>query len=188
MDNQDESYTPEELAWKLILDEKVEPRALLTFSEDNTKEILFEILITIFLEMIFDHSKLQYLENNLDNTQTDTVDDNFNNFKLDLTKLDFNQISNLFVEKIKKLKYLLCITELSSEDYTLSKKYRYCTVLLKDSPSDATYFMMNEEHLDPDKRYHFALNGNYKKNSDLRDICCTVNINGKYIKIYFVSL
>ncbi len=186
--NQDESYTPEELAWKLILDEQVEPRGLLMFSDDNSHEILFEILITIFLEMIFDHYKLQYLQDNLDNQNISDQDDNFHNFKLDLNKLDLNYITTIFVEKIKKLQYLLCITEISQEEYATSKTSRYCTALLKDSPSDRTYFVMNEEHLDPDKRYHFVLNSNYKRQRDIRNIYCTLNINGKYIKIYFTNL
>ena len=74
------------------------------------------------------------------------------------------------------------------EDYDYSKNYRYCTVLLKDSPIDSMYFTINSDILDPEKRYHFALNGNYTPNNNLRDICCTVNINSKFIKIYFVDL
>ena len=53
-------YSPEELAWKLILDESVNPTSIMTFADDNSKEIVFEILITIYLEMIFNYYKLKF--------------------------------------------------------------------------------------------------------------------------------
>ena len=48
-------YTPEALAWKLIMDDNINNSNLLIFSEDNNKETLFEILLTIYVEMIFDY-------------------------------------------------------------------------------------------------------------------------------------
>ena len=57
--------------------------------------------------------------------------------------------------------------------------------MLKDSEQDKTYFIMNEEYLDPDVRYHFTLNPLYKKTDKLRDIFATVLICNKYYKIYF---
>jgi hypothetical protein len=59
--NDNEVYTPEELAWQLILDENISSRTLMTFSDENSKEIMFEILVTIYLEMVFDYYKLKYL-------------------------------------------------------------------------------------------------------------------------------
>jgi len=200
-DDNNDVYSPEELAWKLILDENVDSGALLTLSDDNTKEILFEILITIYLEMIFNYYKLQYLENIVNNDIDNDLDNNinnkisdkeitdkFNNFKIDLTQVNVNTLTNIFCEKFNKIKYILYVRELNKSEYENSKKYRYCTLLLRDSPHDSTYFMMNEQHIDPEKRYHFVLNSLYNKHNNLREIYCTININGKFYKINFNTL
>ena len=47
---EDNSFTPEELAWRLILDEHVNYAPLIAFSDENSKEIMFEILITIIFQ------------------------------------------------------------------------------------------------------------------------------------------
>ncbi len=57
--NENDVYTPEELAWQLIMDENISPRTLMAFSDENSKEITFEILVTIYLEMIFDYYKMK---------------------------------------------------------------------------------------------------------------------------------
>ena len=46
-DNDDITYSPEELAWKLIMDENVNSGALLGYVDEDSNEVLFEILITI---------------------------------------------------------------------------------------------------------------------------------------------
>jgi hypothetical protein len=181
--NDGEVYTPEELAWQLILDENISQRTLMTFADENSKEIMFEILVTIYLEMIFDYYKLKYLENTTDHD--DDIINAYDNFKLDLTNVNVNMLTDIFFEKFKKLRIILSVRDMSQIEYESTKKLRYCTVMLKDSPQDATYFMMNEEYLDKNKRYHFVLNSLYKKKENLRDIVCTININGKYFKINF---
>lgn len=181
---EDNTFTPEELAWRLILDENIDSAPLIAFSDENTKEILFEILITIYVEMIFDYSKLKYLENQ-NNSDDDNFNNNFENFKIDLNKVNINDLTNIFTEKFQKLKFILNVSELSREQYNESKKKRYCTILLKDSPSDATYFEINKEHIDPEKRYHFVLNNLYTEKKELRDIFCSFSINNKYYKISF---
>lgn len=184
--NDGEVYTPEELAWQLILDENISPRTLMTFADENSKEIMFEILVTIYLEMIFNYYKLKYLENTTDND--DDIINAYDNFKLDLTNVNVNMLTDIFFEKFKKLRIILSVRDMSQIEYENTKKIRYCTVMLKDSPQDATYFMMNEEYLDKNKRYHFVLNSLYQKKENLRDIVCTININGKYFKINFNTI
>lgn len=185
------TYSPEELAWKLIMDEHVNSGALLGYVDDDSNEILFEILITIYMEMVFNYYKLKYLESTLNDTVEEENDiiNKFDNFKLDLSNLNIDNLTNIFTEKIKKIKYNLFVSELTQNQYENIKQNRYCNVLLKDSPNDKTYFAMNEKYLDPEKRYHFTINSLYKKNSkkNLRDIYCTANINGKYFKIYFTK-
>jgi hypothetical protein len=186
---EDNTFTPEELAWRLVLDENINSAPLIAFSDENTKEILFEILITIYVEMIFNYSKLKFLENKSDNSDKsdENFDNNFDNFKINLNTVNINDLTNIFTDKFHKLKFILNVTEITREQYNESKKKRYCTVMLKDSPTDYLYFEMNKDHIDPEKRYHFVLNNLYKEQSELKDIFCSFNINNKYYKIYFVN-
>jgi len=192
----DNNYTPEALAWKLLMDDEITTSNLMIFSDENNKEIVFEILITIYLEMIFGYYKMQYLETNYNNGdeteegETDNYDDIYDNFKLDINKVNLFTLTNVFASKFNKLNFILNVREINREDYFQSKQNRYCTVLLKDSPNDEMYFTLNEKHLDPEKRYHFVLNNMYKtkENIDLRDIYCSVNINNVYYKIYFTQI
>ena len=106
-------YTPEALAWKLIMDDNINNSNLLIFSEDNNKETLFEILLTIYVEMIFDYYKLKYLESlNPD----DNFDDNFDNFKLDVSNINVFSLTYIFSSKFNKLKYILNVKELTSNN------------------------------------------------------------------------
>lgn len=190
--NDEGFYSPEELAWKLVMDENIDDSAIImAFADENSKETLFEILITIYIEMLFDYYKMTYLENTLNlygEEEENKICDDFENFKLDLNNVNIETLENIFCEKFKKIKYLLNINEISYDYYEYIKKNRYCTVLLKDSEHDSTYFLMNEEHLDLEKRYHFVLNSLYLPVNDLRDIFCTVRINDKYYKISFMSV
>jgi uncharacterized protein YrzB (UPF0473 family) len=181
-------YSPEELAWKLIMDENINSSAIMAFSDENSKEILFEILITIYIEMLFNYYKLNYLENTLNDENEDKICDEFENFKLDMTKVNINVLTSIFVEKFKLIKFILNISEITYDIYEFTKKNRYCTLLLKDSPSDSVYFIFNEHLIDPNKKYHFVLNSLYIPKDNLRDIYCTISINNKYYKISFCSL
>ena len=113
-DSSNDIYSPEELAWKLILDESINPTSIMTFADDNSKEIVFEILITIYLEMIFNYYKLKYLETTLDEEDNNKeISDNFENFKLDLTNINIHLLTNVFSEKFNKIKYILNVVELT---------------------------------------------------------------------------
>jgi len=186
-----DTFTPEELAWKMIMDEHIPSSAIVAFSDDNSIESLFEILITIYLEMLFNHYKMQYLQQFVNLTDDDNDDINYdieeklNEFKLDLTHTNLSSLTDIFCKKFNIINYILNIHEIEKEDYDYSKKYRYCSILLKDSPLDNLYFIINADILDPDKRYHFVLNSLYIKKDKLKDICCTINIHNKYYKISF---
>ncbi len=181
-------YTPEELAWKLVMDENINyDAAIMAFADENSKETLFEILITIYIEMIFNYYKIKYLENTINEENEDEICDEFDNFKLNLNLVNLDTLTDVFSEKFKLIKYLLNVHEISYEYYDYIKKNRYCTVLLKDSPNDELYFEFNKDKLDPEKRYHFVLNSMYSEVNELRDIFCSFSINNKYYKISFMS-
>lgn len=188
--NNDEIYTPDELAWTLIMDENINKGGVLMVFSDvcsDAKETLFDILITIYIEMIFNYYKIKYLENTIDKEEDneDNINEEFYNIKLDIKKININTLLEVFYKKFMKLNILLQVSEISNEYYNYIKKDRYCTILLKDSPTDETYFIMNEKYLDNTKRYHFVLNSQYEKKNNLRDIYCSIKINDKYYKISF---
>jgi len=180
--NKDDTFTPEELAWRLLLDDNVNNVQLLAFSDENSVEILFEILLTVYVEMIFNHYKMQYLEFN---AEEDNFDDKFDNFKLDLSQINLEMLTDNFDEKIKKLKFILNINEISFDRFEECKMNRYCTILFKDLLRDKAFFIMNAKYLDPEKRYHFIKNSKYENKTILRDIFCSFELNGKYYKINF---
>jgi len=175
-------YSPEELAWKLIIDDKIDSAAIVPFADENSKEILFEILMTVYIEMVFDFYKLKHLEN-----LSNMGDNNGDNFNLDISNVNLESLTGIFCEKFNKIKYILNVYEISRETYEYTKKNRYCTVLLRNSPTDSTYFMINKDRLDPEIPYHFVLNSMYQPNNELRDIYCSLCINSKYYKISFMS-
>ena len=183
-ENTENNYTPETLGWTLIMDDNISDAELLIFSDENNNETIFEILITIYVEMIFNYYKLKYLESQYD---LDNYDDNFDNFKLDINQINMFTLTNVFKTKFNKLKFMLNVHELSQEEYEDSRKHRYCTILLRDSPHDNTYFVMNEKYIDKNKKYHFVLNSLYNLKNNLRDVYCTFSINSKYFKIYFTK-
>lgn len=182
MENNDDTFTPEELAWRLLLDDNINSGPIMAFSDENTKEILFEILLTIYIEMIFNYYKIQYLESHVDD---DDFDNKFDDFKLDLSQINLNLLTDNFDEKIKKINFLLNVTELTKEKYDEYKNKRYCTLLFKDLLRDNFFFTMNANYLDPEKRYHFVKNSVYQSNKELRDIFCSFELFGKYYKIHF---
>ena len=101
----DNTYTPESIAWKLLVDDdfaKTENGQLLGFLQEgqiNDKleatTIGFEILITIYMQMVVNWYKLLYL--------METSDNDDKNFKLNLNNITIDDLLNPFKEKIQTL-------------------------------------------------------------------------------------
>lgn len=186
----DDIYTPESLAWKLLLDEDIPNGEIFEYSEPNENKfvIKFEIFLTIYLEMIINQYKLLYIESN-----EDVTDENIdNNFKLDFTNININLLITPFKEKLQKIKCQLIITELNKNTYDYIKNNRYCTILFRDLPKDEPYFIMNNQYIDKHKKYHFVLFGPSveKKHlyAELRDIFACISLNDSYYKISFDTI
>jgi hypothetical protein len=181
-------HTPESIAWKLLVDEKVidiKQGQLIGFldqGEINDKleatTIEFEILITIYLEMIIGWYKLLYLMENPDGPE----------FKLNLDNIAVDDLINPFKEKMLVLGYILSVTEFKNlEIYEEFKKKSYCRVALRDLKEDNGFFIMNRKNIPNDKLYHFILNSNYKESLNLREIYAVIKINKIGYKINFVK-
>lgn len=188
----DDIYTPESLAWKLLLDEDVPRGEMFEYSEPNQNKyvIKFEIFLTIYLEMIINYYKMLYIENNVNEDISD--DDVEANFKLNFENITLDVLSTPFKEKFTKIKCQLIISELQKDTYDYIKNHRYCTVLFRDLPKDEPYFILNNKYIDKDKRYRFVLYGPSveKKHTftNLKDLFACITFNDKYYKISFDSL
>ena len=185
-------FTPESLAWMLLVDENIQKKidvAQLIASIDlenetnptiyNKEAYEFEILITIYMEMVFGWFKLLHLmEDEQNGRETE--------FKPNLSLVTLNDIIEPFTEKLSIIGYNLHVNEITNMDYyKLLQSKSYGRVALRDLKSDETFFRLNSKNIDPDKRYHFVMNGNYKGEKFLRNIYMIFMLNDKGYKINF---
>ena len=181
-------FTPETLAWMLITDDDcldVKNGQLLCFSDDSNLspeqlvEDRFQILLTVYFEMLFGWYKLLHLmQNELDCVETE--------FKPNINSITLEDLTKEFVEKFKVLGYILYVKELNDDDH-YNEEYTncYCRILLKDSDLDSNYFVMKRHQLDPEKRYTFVRNGKFKLKSSIKRYVAVVKLPKKAFKIYF---
>jgi len=183
----DEYYTPENLAWKLLLDDVDDDLAGVLVGlnpdfqkEDDSASYLFEIFITIFMEMIFDIAIVMNASENEINETDDEFNPNMKTFNLDdfLPKLTekFERVSiNLNINKYERS---------DADEYVKSiVDDRYCRVILKHYHEDKKLFKHYKvpSHL----HYHMILNSNYKKKDKLDDIYAIILLNDFVYKITF---
>lgn len=181
-------YTPESIAWKLLIEEElkeIKQGQLIGFLDEsyctNKLEALtveFEILITIYMEMVIGWYKLLYLMENTDEKQ----------FKLNLDLLKIDDLLNPFKEKMLVLGYILNISEINNlKIYEEFKKNSYCRIALRDLKEDTGFFIINNKNIPKDKKYHFILNSAYEDKNNIRDIYAVIKINNIGYKINFVK-
>ena len=181
-------FTPETLAWTLITDdscEKIKNGQLILFSDinglslDEQCENKFQILLTVYFEMLFGWYKLLHL-------MSDEMNETTTEFNPKLNDITLDDLTKEFTEKIKVLGYILYVKELIDDDhYNDEHQKSYCRVLLKDSLLDSNYFYLKRHQLDPDKRYTFVRNGKFQLKSSLKKYSAVVKLPQKSFKIYF---
>jgi hypothetical protein len=216
-----ESVTIESLAWKLLLDEDVkdyvnvllpfvtndepieESNNNLTFSNAKYYEYVdqFQILIAIYLEMVFGLLKINhvatYLNENGEMTENADIE---KTFKPDMSRFKIDDMLVFFRERLKKIRILLFVHEIvdtkepnnasESDDDSdvkhISCSDYYCKILLRDSPEGKKFFWQNRDKLDPDKPYMFALRyDNEKKQRLLSDFYAICELPNMKVKISF---
>jgi len=183
-DDTENIVTPESLAWKLLMDDDVENYAgiLLPFVENNTNfdnkkpnvrydslADQFQILITIYMEMVFGLLKINHVSSYID--ENDNIDESIDleaTFKPDLTNITDDTMTGIFRENFKKIRIFLSVLGVydskknQPKDYGSSSDY-YCRIILRDSEEGKTYFRANKDWLDPEKRYTFVMRNDEKK-------------------------
>lgn len=181
-------FTPETLAWTLLTDDEcvnIKNGKMIFFdnisgltTEEQT-ENKFQILLTVYFELLFGWYKLLHLmQNEMDGTDTD--------FKPDLTKVTLDDLTTEFIDKFKTLGFILYVKELAdNEHYESEREKCYCRVLLKDSELDSNYFYLKRYQLDPEKRYTFVRNSKFQLCTNIKKYSAIVKLPNKLIKIYF---
>ncbi len=199
--NQDDNVvTPESLAWKLLMDNEIEDfnGVIMSFIEgcdgnNNYDNIAgqFEILITMYMEMVFGLLKINHISKQLnENGELDPLVDLEKSFNPNLTNLSIDDMTLVFREKFKKIRIFLSTSLIhdsdinNARDFGSYSKY-YCRILLKDLDNDRAYFLINHHHLDPDKRYTFTIPPGNKHQVKIDEFYAVCALPGIKIKISF---
>lgn len=182
-------YTPESIAWELLVGEVDEEKkgSLLNYSMDDGIEdpitFTYEILITVFMELLFNIAKLNSYNNNDDDTE----------FIPDYDKFDMNSFCAVIGDKLNLLGYSLLVQDDEIADFADDKEHlkeiidgRYCRVVLRYHDND-THF--EDNNVSDDIFYHMKLNGlSDVKYEKLKDVYSVVFLNGKIYRISFEKL
>lgn len=180
-------YTPEMFAWKLLLDDTnsaVLSANLQTFTDtydeaDDPTTFTFEVLITIFMELIFGILKLNHY-----------AEHNNENFEFDFTNSNLEDILPMLKHKFNELCYVLSVETIDETNENIAYVNsviisRYCKIILRHSKLDEYYFSVHSDEIDDEKDYHMILNGRFKKTNKLNEVYSTCSINNKTYKISF---
>lgn len=202
-DTDDSIVTPETLAWKVLMDDNIEDYAgvLLPFVVDNDQDHntqydnlagQFEMLITIYMEMVFGLLMVNHMNSYMNEDGELEGDVDFNQtFNPNFTEYDISDLTDIFREKLKKIRVFLSVQELwdanesDPRDFGSGNEY-YCKIILKDLPEGKTYFWQHRKRLDPEKRYTFTIrNDEDKKQKKLDDFYAVCDLPGKKVRISF---
>jgi hypothetical protein len=179
MTDEIEDYTPEDLAWKLLTDDVLAPATAEILTTDiegeNHTTYLFEILLTMYVEMLVHNAKLLHLINKSESGDLITLED----FKLKFDDITIHLLTQPFREKLLKIRYFLRIDVINS----LGTNY-YCKILFRDLPSNKIFF---QSHQHITKKYHFILNASFKStpHMKLENMYAVSSINGINYKVSF---
>lgn len=192
-------FSPEKLAWHLLTSDNTEALhgALMAFIESDEQYSssfdqqsgLFEILITIYMEMVFGILKINhYCSLMNEEGELDSNVDIEKSFKPDFTKFKLNDLVETFQNKFNKFRYYLHVTEIDNSYEKDYNKY-YCKILLKDTQDGQGYFWSHRKQIPADKRYTFVIKGvdnNHQESiKDFYAICTLPNIK---VKISFSEI
>jgi hypothetical protein len=212
-----EDVTPDDLAWKLLMDTDVDEDAdvqkytgimqnfVINESDlSNNKNTRydqiadnFQILITMYMEMVIGYMNIAHMASHMnENYELDGTIDLEETFKPDYSKFTIDDMLVLFREKFKKIRFFLSVQEITgteisdTTDYGKASEY-YCKIILKDTHQGKLYFAKNIDNpaVDHSKRYTFLMR--YDKNKSqkkLEDFYAVCCLPNIKVKIYFSPL
>jgi len=209
--------TPDDLAWELVMGEPMQDFTGImenfvtdsdgTYGANRYEQIAdcFQILITIYLEMVFVLLKCEFLDTLTDDNNEFIVDDperQIEKYKPNFSKCNIEHITLLFRDRFAKIRYFLSIVDITDfcdsyqNDFGEYSEY-YCKVLLLDDRRSSTKKYFNDaKHIPEGKRYTFALRQDDKQDQEkLEDFYAVCYLPpyqgeryGRKIKISFSKL
>lgn len=191
--NDENWYSPQTLAWKLITDDFGEndnlSNMIMSYNADSTIEhdpcsFLFEILLTIFMEMIFDFAMIMSAK------ECDNNGEEFN-FKPDMKFFNMDDYIELIQDKFFKVSIMLTVNKYDTlSNDQLEQDYmqhlidkRYCKIILKQNEIESHLFDLYR--VSPDVNYHMILNSKTTKTNILNNIYAICKINNILYQISF---
>lgn len=190
-ENEDTYYTPETIAWKLYQDDDDKPLTakLLGFGVDDgtcENEYTFELLLSVFLEMLIHMMKIDSLKNSNDlNDPNDKENTDEVSLEFDFEKFDMNLFFPIIRNKFKKIFYLCSVETYDrndDKDYLLEiVKKRYSRIILRKNKEDSHYF----ESIGSLDEYDFIPCDGYKQQRQLKNIFSIMSIGPHMYKIRF---
>lgn len=186
------NFTPQSIAWKLIMDDidTSMVSTMLVYDPENMRDedpvtYIFELLITIFMELIFNIALI---------SEADAIEKNENDkefkFNPDLKKFDMESCMHVLEEKFKMLGIFVHVDTYEKNEYNkdMLKEIvdgRYCRVVLRHQKDDLVHFIKN--NVPDDVNYHMILNAFFtsKRSNKLRDVYAIILLNDKVYQIYF---
>lgn len=175
------AYTPEKIARELLIgkfDDSQRSIEILSAEKDdgNPYTFIFEILITIFMEIIFSLAKLDF------HSKNEGV-----KFIPNYQELQLDELISMASDKLEHLKYITRVetyerSDLDCEEFKELADKRYCRVVLRYYENDPLFETS-------DDLYHIKLNAfadetKYKK---LENVYCLIMLDKIYV-IRFVPL
>lgn len=208
-DLSEDNTTLESLAWKLLMDENVEDyagvllpsimdgndltdngspgRAPVYDVYDNLAD-QFQMLITIYMEMVFGLLKINHISANLDKNGDLSEDiDLEESFDPDLSIFTVDDLVTTFREKLKKIRVFVSVHEIidSENQFGNSSEY-YCRILFRNTIEGKTFYRNNRDILEPDKQYMFAIRpDNARKHTKLNDFYAVCSLPHMKVRISF---
>jgi hypothetical protein len=187
-------YTPESIAWELLfgnIDEEKKGNLLNYTNDINYNNIddpvtfTYEILITIFMELLFNIAKMDYWSESDNNIQ--------NHFIPDYKKFNMSSYISIINDKLKIIGYCMFIKEDDMSDFIYDKESlktiidnRYCRIVLRYHDND-DHFESN--NISDDIYYHMKLNGlNENKYLKLNDVYSVIFLNEKIYRLSFEKI
>ena len=127
--------------------------------DNDQTSLLFEILITFYMEGVLDGHRL-YEMLKINKVITDYTK------KIDVSKITKENL--LLCEPwLKSLGFILFVEEYKINEYNMDNS-EYCKILLKDNPKDKNFFLSKNIS----KPYHFVLFANYKSTNKIENMKC----------------
>jgi len=206
----DRFVTPDSLAWDLIMGDDMEDYSAImqkfvpSDSASNIADLYeqmadeFQILITIYMEMVFTVLKSNYMGGLLDEDGDvrDGIDleEELSKYRPDFMLYDVSDMTNIFRSKFLKIRYFLSVQDITDRctvdpsDFGMSSEYYCKTLLMDDGRSTTKSYFERASHIPDDKRYTFLIRADSKhKQKKLSDFYTVMYLppykNGKNRKI-----